>query len=247
MPSKTHVSNPRARQDGQIPVAVITGAGRGIGRATAEAFAAEDYAVAVSELLPGLGQRTARALVDRGAQAAFIQTDVADLRSAQRTVKAVLRRFDRIDCLVNNAGILRVGNLTDLSIRDLDRILAVNLRGPLVLTRAVLSIMMRQGEGAIINVASQLGKTGLGGYVAYCASKFGVVGFTEALASEIQGTGVRVWAVCPGLTDTPMAGLSGVSSQERSHLIRPERVARTILDLATGRRREPSGTAVDVM
>lgn len=247
MSSETHASKLKSRRDKEYPVALITGAGRGIGRATAEAFTGVGYAVAIAELLAGLGRRTVRALVEGGAKAAFIQTDVAGLSTVQHTVKAVLRRFGRIDCLVNNAGILRVGSLTHLSIRDLDRILAVNLRGPLILARAVLPIMARQGEGVIINVASQLGKTGLGGYVAYCASKFGVVGFTEALASEVQGTGVQVWAVCPGLTDTPMAGLSGVSVRERRHLIRPERVARTILDLAMGRRREPSGTAVDVL
>jgi len=161
-------------------------------------------------------------------------------------VREVYRRYGRIDCLINNAGILRVGAFQDVSIRDLDRILAINLRGPMVLTHAVLPLMREQGKGVIVNVASQLGKTGLAGYVAYCATKFGVVGFSEALASECGGSGVRVWAVCPGLTDTPMARLTGLSSRERSHLIPPEKVARTILELATGRRRALSGVTVDV-
>jgi 3-oxoacyl-[acyl-carrier protein] reductase len=87
----------------------------------------------------------------------------------------------------------------------------------------------------------------VGGYAAYCASKFGLVGFTEALASELAASGLRAWAVCPGLTDTPMARLSGVSRRERCRLIRPERVARTILELVTGRRRVPSGGTVDVL
>jgi 3-oxoacyl-[acyl-carrier protein] reductase len=124
--------------------------------------------------------------------------------------------------------------------------LAVNLRGPLLMARAALPHMLRQRSGSIINVASQLGKYGLADYVTYCATKFGVVGFTEALAAELSGTGIRVWAVCPGLTDTPMAAKTGVSSRERAGLIRPETVARAIVDLATNKRREPSGTAVDV-
>jgi NAD(P)-dependent dehydrogenase (short-subunit alcohol dehydrogenase family) len=177
-------------------------------------------------------------------RAVFIRTDVASPASVKQLVTTVLRRFGRIDCLVNNAGILSVGPLARLSVRDLDRMVAVNLRGPLLLARAALPAMLRQGSGSIINVASQLGKYGLGGYVTYCATKFGVVGFTEALAAELAGTGVQVWAVCPGLVDTPMARLSGATSG--AGLIRPETVARAIVDLATGKRREPSGTALDV-
>ena len=143
-------------------------------------------------------------------------------------------------------GFARRVPITRLSVKDLDRMVAVNLRGPLLLARAALPAMLRQGSGSIINVASQLGKYGLGEYVVYCATKFGVVGFTEALASELAGTGVGVWAVCPGLVDTPMARKTGVSPRERAGLIRPESVARAIVDLATGRRREASGTAVDV-
>jgi len=236
--------NPQLQGNDTSPVALITGAGRGIGRATAEAFAAEGYTVVLAEILTTLGRRAAEALICTGARAVFLRTDVASPASVKRLVTTVLRRFGRIDCLANNAGILSVGPLARLSVRDLDRMVAVNLRGPLLLARAALPAMLHQGSGSIINVASQLGKYGLGGYVTYCATKFGIVGFTEALASELAGTGVGVWAVCPGLTDTPMARLSGVRSG--AGLIRPETVARAIVDLATGRRREASGRAVDV-
>jgi meso-butanediol dehydrogenase/(S,S)-butanediol dehydrogenase/diacetyl reductase len=238
---------PEPKSSERPPVALITGAGRGIGRATAEAFAREGYAVSLAELRPTLGLRTERALRRAGATAMFLRTDVADPVSVQRTVRAVLRRWGRLDCVVNNAGVLRAGPLATLPLRALERTLAVNLRGPLVVSRAALPAMLRQGTGAIVNVASLLGKTGMADFAVYCASKFGVVGFTEALAEELAGTGVRVWAVCPGLVDTEMARRAvGVSGRQRAGLIRPESVARVIVDLATGHRRAPRGAAVDV-
>jgi NAD(P)-dependent dehydrogenase (short-subunit alcohol dehydrogenase family) len=237
-------SRPRERVDS--PVVLITGAGRGIGRATARAFAAKGYRVVIAELSAGLGKRTEQALARAGARALFIRTDVASQLSVRRSLAAANQRFGRLDCLVNNAGVLSVGPLDRLAVRDLEEMLAVNLRGPLLMTRAALPHMLRQRSGAIINVASQLGKYGLADYVTYCATKFGVVGFTQALASELSGTGIRVWAVCPGLTDTPMAAKTGVPSGERAGLIRPETVARAIVDLALGRRREASGAALDI-
>jgi NAD(P)-dependent dehydrogenase (short-subunit alcohol dehydrogenase family) len=226
---------------------IVTGSGRGIGRATAAAFSELGYRIVVAEILPGLGRQTAKQLRGDGVEAVFLQTDVADVSSVRRMVRTALKRMGRIDCLVNNAGVLRTGRLVDLPWKTLDWMLDVNLRGLIVLTRAVLPTMLRQGSGAIINVASQLGKYGLADYVTYCASKFGVVGFTEALAAELTGAGVRVWAVCPGLVDTPMAREAGISRRERAGLIQPERVARTIVDLATGKRREASGAAVNVV
>jgi short-subunit dehydrogenase len=104
----------------------------------------------------------------------------------------------------------------------------------------------RQRSGSIINVASQLGKVGIAEYAPYCASKFGVVGFTQALADEVAGAGIRVWAVCPGLVDTAMARQAGISRGGRRGLIRPAAVAQVIVGLAIGRRREQSGAAVDV-
>ena len=225
---------------------MITGAGRGIGRATAEAFAREGYAVAIAELRAELGRRTERALTASGAQALFVHTDVTSPRSVATAIRTVVSRFGRIDCLVNNAGVLSPGELVKLPVRDLERMLAVNLRGPLLVSRAVLPVMLRQRSGSIINVASQLGQMGMAGYAAYCASKFGVVGFTEALADELAGTGISVWAVCPGQVDTAMARRAGASAAERRGLIRPETVARVIADLATGRRRQKSGSPVAV-
>jgi NAD(P)-dependent dehydrogenase (short-subunit alcohol dehydrogenase family) len=229
------------------PVALITGAGRGIGRATAEAFAAEGYTVIVAERLSTLGRRAERALRRAGATAVFLRTDVANPASVERTVRAVLRRFGRLDCVVNNAGVLRPGPLVSVPLPQLERMLAVNLRGPLVVSRAALPTMLRRRSGVIINVASLLGKTGIADYVTYCATKFGVIGLTDALAEELAGSGVRVWAVCPGLVDTELARRAvGVSGKEREGLIRPERVARVIADLASGRKRAASGKAVDV-
>ena len=227
-------------------VALVTGAGRGIGRATAEAFAREGWDVVVAELRPALGRRVERALQKAGALAHFVATDVRDVTSVRRTVRATLARFGRIDCLVNNAGVLEVGPLVDLPLADLDRMLAVNLRGPLLAARAVLPAMRRRGAGAIISVASQLGKHAAADYVVYCATKFGVVGLTEALAEETAASAVRVFSVCPGLVDTPMAHRAVGVAPGAPGLIRPEAVARVIVDLATGRRRAASGSAVDV-
>lgn len=234
--------------DDSRPVALITGAGRGIGRATAEAFAAEGWAVVIAELRPALGRGAERALARAGATALSVRTDVASSRSVERAVSSTLRRFRRLDCVVNNAGVLTPGPLARLALRDLERMLAVNIRGPLVVSRAALPALRRRGAGSIVNVASQLGKRGLAGYVTYCATKFGVIGLTEALADELSGTGVSVWAVCPGLVDTELARRAvGLTARERAGLIRPEAVARVIVALATGQRRPPSGAAVDVL
>jgi 3-oxoacyl-[acyl-carrier protein] reductase len=228
-------------------VVLITGAGRGIGRAAAQAFASAGYAVVLAERRPVLGRRVAAALRRAGATAHVVPTDVARPASVRRAVDAALGRFGRLDCLVNNAGVLAVGPLATLPVADLWRMVSVNLAGPLLAARAVLPVMLRQRSGSIVTVASQLGKTGAADYVAYCATKWGVLGMTRALAAELAGTGVRTWAVCPGLVDTAMARLAGVTARERAGLIRPERVARAILDLATGRRGLRSGGAVDVL
>jgi NAD(P)-dependent dehydrogenase (short-subunit alcohol dehydrogenase family) len=227
-------------------VAMITGAGRGIGRATAEAFAAAGFAVVVAERAAASGRRAARSIEAGGAPALFVRTDVAKPGSAERAVRATLRRFGRLDCLVNNAGVLTIERLDRLTRRSIEEMVRVNLLGGLLTARAALPVFRRRRRGAIVNVASGLGKEGIGLYVPYCATKFGVMGLTEALADELRGAGIRVWAVCPGLVDTPMGHKTGPTESERRHMIPPERVARAIVELATGRRRRPSGGSIDV-
>jgi 3-oxoacyl-[acyl-carrier protein] reductase len=201
---------PRRTTGDAAPVVIVTGAGRGIGRATAEAFGAAGWRVVVAEQRPALGRSATRTLGRRGVDALFVPTDVADARSVERMARRTFERRGRVDCLVNNAGVLEVGPLVRLRAEDVERIVAVNLLGPLLASRAVLPSMLRRRAGAIVNVASLLGKFGAGDYVAYCATKFGVVGLTEALADELGGTGVRVWAVCPGRS-TPRWGVRPAS------------------------------------
>ena len=229
---------------GTHPVALVTGAGRGIGRAAAEALAAAGYAVVIAERAASLGRRAERGLQATGASAVFVHMDVAARGAAERAVRVAVDRFGRLDCVVNNAGVLTVALLHRLARRDLQRMVAVNLLGPLLVVRAALPVLRRRGHGAIINVASLLGKYGLSHYSTYCATKFGVVGLTQALADELRGAGISVWAVCPGQVDTAMARRAGAT--EREGLIRPESVARVIVALATGRRRAPSGAAIDI-
>lgn len=180
------------------PVVLITGAGRGIGRATAEAFAEAGYAIVIAERVVARGRSAERALRARGHDALFVRTDVARPGDAERAVKAAVRQFGRLDCLVNNAGILTIGPLHRLDRGEIAAMVDVNLLGPLLMARAVLPIFRRRRHGAMVNVSSLLGKEGASDYVAYCATKFGIIGLTEALAEELRGTRVSVWAVCPG-------------------------------------------------
>ncbi len=221
-------------------VALVTGAGRGIGRATAEALAADGWGVVVAEMRPVLGRAVARALSAHGAR--FVQVDVGDARSVAR----MARRVGRVDCLVNNAGVLEPGPLARLSAAAVERMIAVNLAGPILVTRALLPGMLRRRAGIVVNVASLLGRVGMADYATYCATKFGVIGFTEALADEMDADKLRVVAVCPGQVNTPLAWKTGVAKAERSHLIQPESVARVIAELAGGRRRFKNGEAIDV-
>src|SRR2546425_503726 len=200
-------------------VALVTGAGRGIGRATAEALAADGWRVVVAELRPALGRAVARALSAHGAR--FVQVDVGDARSVAR----MARRVGRVDCLVNNAGVLEPGPLARLSAAAVERMIAVNLAGPILVTRALLPGMLRRRAGIVVNVASLLGRVGMADYATYCATKFGVIGFTEALADEVPADRLGVVAVCPGQVNTPLAGKTGRAKAQGPHLLQPQSVA----------------------
>jgi NAD(P)-dependent dehydrogenase (short-subunit alcohol dehydrogenase family) len=232
------------------PVVIITGAGRGIGRATAEEFAAAGYAVVIAERVAARGRSAAKALRGKGANVVFVHADVAKPGAAERAIRAAITRLGRLDCVVNNAGVLTTGRLDRLSQRAIREMIEVNLLGCLLVARAALPVLRRRRRATrgrricIINVASLLGTEGLAEFVPYCATKFGVIGLTSALADELRGTRIATWAVCPGAVDTPLAKKAGATNG--SDMIPPEKVARVIVALATGRRRVRSGGTVDV-
>ena len=181
------------------PVAIITGAAQGIGRRTAEVLAARGYALALNDLQSTQATRDALS-----APAIEVLGDVSSEADVQRVADTVHRHYGRVDLLVNNAGISFIRPAEETGAAEWRRVLEVNLTGPFLLCRAFGKIMLQQGHGAIVNVASVAGLSGIGDRAAYNASKHGLIGLTRTLASEWGGRGVRCNAVCPGWVKTEM-------------------------------------------
>ncbi len=192
----------------QDRVAMITGGAAGIGKATAERFAQEGAKVAICDVNEQSGQAVVEAL---GPEASFAKVDVADRQAVQSWADGVWERYGRIDVLVNNAGILRDGQLVkwkdgqlvgQMPEADWDLVIAVNLKGVFNCTQAVAPYMIRQERGVILNATSVVGLDGNFGQTNYVATKAGVIGMTKVWARELGRYGVRVNAVAPGFTAT---------------------------------------------
>ncbi|MBZ0299562.1 MAG: SDR family oxidoreductase, partial [Anaerolineae bacterium] len=193
-------------------VVCITGAGRGIGYALAKAFAAEGAQVVIAEIDPETGRAAAESL-----NATFEPLDVRDAAAVQRTVQAVVDRFGRIDVWINNAGVAHKGLAVDLPPGDWDIDLGVMLSGAFYCAHHVGPVLIRQGQGTLINMASVNGLLAQKGRAAYCSAKAGLIMLTKVLASEWGAHGVRVNAIAPGvvMTDLVQAGIDqGIVSEE---------------------------------
>jgi len=206
---------------------LVSGGSRGIGYATAAAFLDAGANVAICGIDAAHLREAAETLADRGA-VAVTQADVSRYADVQRWVEETAARFGGIDVVVANAGRLIRGNVAALAVAEMDRVLDTNIKGVVYLCRAALPYLLRQRGGVIVNVSSGLGKQGLGGVAAYCASKFAVLGFTESLAQEVADDGVRVYAICPGMVATDMQ----IQHSGRKMGLPPERLAENILRLA---------------
>ena len=185
-------------------VAVVTGAGSGIGRAVAERFAAGGYAVVVNDLSAERAEAVAGKIAAARGQAQAIAGDVSREADVAALMRAAEAAFGPVTLLVNNAGHVHQARFVDLEPADFDRMFAVHVRGTFLCCRAVLPAMLRQGAGVIVNIASQLGQTGGVELVHYSAAKAAVIGLTKALAREVSDKGVRVNAVAPGPINTPL-------------------------------------------
>jgi meso-butanediol dehydrogenase/(S,S)-butanediol dehydrogenase/diacetyl reductase len=184
--------------------AIVTGAGRGIGKATALRFAREGADVLVPDLDAAASERTAAEIQALGRKGVPLEMDVTRTADIQRMVEVALREFGKIDILVNNAGITLVRDPLALTEEEWDRTLATNAKGVFFCMQAVAREMVKQRGGVILNAASISGRAGKPMLVDYCASKFAVIGMTQGMALALARHGIRVNAVAPGIVDTDM-------------------------------------------
>ncbi len=212
------------------PIALVTGATLGIGRATAVALGRAGYKVGVCARTAANVEGLLRELRAEGIEAAGCAADVSHPAEVQAMVALVTRSLGPVDVLINNAGIARLRPFAELTLDDWDTTMATNLRSLFLVTREVLPGMRSRKRGFIVNVASLAGKNAFAGGTAYVASKHAVLGFSRTLMLEVRKDGVRVLAICPGSVDTPLMRDQAVLTPNIDSILKPEDVAQAILD-----------------
>lgn len=221
-------------------VAIITGGGRGIGRATALRFAAEGAAVVIAELDVAAGEKTCKDIEEAGGKALFVQTNVASMKDAERMAAAAIEVYGKIDILVNNAGITRDKSLKKMTEEEFDLVISVNLKGVFNCTKSVAPHMTEAGYGRILNAASIVGVYGNFGQTNYAAAKAAVIGMTKTWMRELGRKGITVNAVAPGFIETdliktiPQEIIDGmVNNTPMQRAGKPEDIANAYLFLAS--------------
>ena len=221
-------------------VAIITGAGRGIGHATSLKFGTDGATVIACDINADQAQQTAQEVIEAGGEALGCHIDVRDRASIARMVDTVVRKYGRIDCLVNNAGIVQDSTLKNMSEAQFDDVIEINLKGVYNCTRAVVDTMLKQQSGVILNASSIVGLYGNFGQTNYAASKFGVIGMVKTWAKELGRKGIRSNAVCPGFVATPILAeipekvMKAIEDRvPLGRLARPEEIAAVVAFLAS--------------
>jgi 3-hydroxybutyrate dehydrogenase len=245
--------------------ALVTGAGSGIGAAIAAELAQAGAYVLVQDLRPDPANSVVETIRAMGGTAEAIAGDISNPDDVRTIVAALIGSHDRIDILINNAGLQHVAPIEDFPLAQLHRLLGVLLTGPFLLTQAVLPPMRRHHWGRIINIASVNGKRGDPGKVAYCSAKHGLIGLTRVAALETATDGITVNAICPGLVDTPhiqhqladLAALHGLAEQDvidrfflpmipQRRMLDPGEIATMARYLASDEARGITGQAINV-
>ncbi|MBA4115453.1 MAG: 3-oxoacyl-ACP reductase FabG [Rubrobacter sp.] len=196
-------------------VALVTGAGNGLGRAIAEKLAKSGERVVVNDLEAEVAKEVVAKIQEEGGQATAASGDISDPEAVQEIVETAREAYGPVEVLVNNAGFLQQKRFVDLTVEDFDRMIAVHLRGTFLCTHAVLPEMLSAGRGVIVNIASQLGQIGSVELCHYSAANAGIIGLTKSLAREVSAEGVRVNAVAPGPINTEL--VLGLSDEWRAN------------------------------
>jgi len=225
--------------------AIVTGGGRGIGRAISVLFAREGAGVVVSARSADQVEEVVEEIIGNGGEAIGVSADVSREEDVRRLVEETMAQFGGIDILVNNAGILRNGPLVSIEPEEWVRVIETNLIGTFYCTRAVAPVLIERGWGRIINMSSRSGKIGHPFTTAYCASKHGVVGFTKALAEELAAFNITVNAICPGVVLTDMVPET-VREQIGEKIIKPAHIADLALFLAKETSSSINGEAINI-
>jgi 3-oxoacyl-[acyl-carrier protein] reductase len=211
----------------QNKVAIVTGAGRGIGRAIAVALAQAGCRVVLSARTVVQIEAVQDEIRESGGQALAVPGDLSRDDDIARLVGESRRAYGAVDILINNAGWGKKATIVRAQVEDWDQTFKINLRAPMLLARLVLPEMIQQKSGAVINISSLSGKLGEAGSSAYAASKFGIIGFTQSLYEEAREYGIKASVILPGFVDTPM--IPPVKHLDRAKMIRPEDVADAVL------------------
>jgi 2-hydroxycyclohexanecarboxyl-CoA dehydrogenase len=226
------------RLDGQT--ALVTGGASGIGRATALALARAGAAVICADLSEARAAALLGEAQAAGLRVEAVAMDLGDPRSTRRGAASVLERHARVDILVNAAGWGEIQPYLETPPEHMDRIIAINLAGPVHLTQALLAPMIAAGKGKIINVASDAGRVGSSGETVYAAAKGGLIAFSKSLAREVARYSINVNCVCPGPTDTPMLATRSEKLRDAflkaiafHRFAKPEEIADAILFFAS--------------
>ena len=255
----THCDRQEIGKRLQGKVALITGGASGIGRATAELFAQEGARVAIADIDVEAGNATAESISKAGGEAVFIPCDVTSFEACERAVGQITKQWQRLDILFNNAGVTRRASVLGTTEEEWDWVMDVNVKSVFLMSKAAIPIMVDGGGGAIVNTSSGWGLVGGKDAVSYCASKGAVVQLSRAMALDHGPAGIRVNAICPGDTDTPMlANEAEQLGQTHEQILAesvdrplqrvgyPEEIAQSVLYLASDAASFVTGTTLVV-
>lgn len=224
-------------------IAIVTGSGNGIGRATAKAMAAAGARVCVSDTLIEDGLRTVSEITEAGGQAIFVQADIANEEQVQKVVNETISAFGGLDILVNNAGIGgAMKRLHEVSTEEFSRVVDVNILGTFFMTKYALPHFLKSGDGRIVNIASTYGLIGAPKAGAYCATKGAIINFTRQLAVDYGPDNIRVNAICPGYIDTSL-GRRGPTMSEADFTAATARREKAAAMQPLGRQAQPEEVA----